>query len=189
MTPSSSIEMRTRSFWDIQSSAWSAWSAVVSSSRQWSGEWGGDLRPLWVRGGEGWWIMYRWKVKVETKEQRAGASERVYHTIHDSSSATWIVVLFRAWLDTIQSKLRSCIYFLFILYYPLLMLRRLSASTPIRYATTIRGFPFPTPCTEKQARQQPDPSPRRGLHKKSAMSQQHSTTYYAPCLLRYRRRP
>lgn len=92
-------------------------------------------------------------------------------------------------MDTIQSKLRSCIYFLFILYYPLLMLRRLSASTPIRYATTIRGFPFPTPCTEKQARQQPDPSPRRGLHKKSAMSQQHSTTYYAPCLLRYRRRP
>lgn len=52
--------------------------SMVSSSRQWSGECGGDLRPLWVRGGEGWWIMYRWKVKVEIKEQRAGASKRVY---------------------------------------------------------------------------------------------------------------
>lgn len=40
-------------------------------------------------------------------------------------------------------------------------------ATTLRYAILLfRGFPVPTPCTEKQARQQQDPSLRRGLHNK-----------------------
>lgn len=46
--------------------------------------------------------------------------------------------------------------------------------TPLARTTTLllsRGFPFPSPCTEKQARRRQDPSPRRGLQHKSVMFQ------------------
>lgn len=46
--------------------------------------------------------------------------------------------------------------------------------TPLARTTTLllsRGFPFPSPCTEKQARRRQDPSPRRGLEHKSVMFQ------------------
>lgn len=63
-----------------------------------------------------------------------------------------------SWIRSSQ-RLRSCIYFLlYPCYY---------ATLPLYYAILLfRGFPVPTPCTEKQARQQQDPSLRRGLHHK-----------------------
>lgn len=121
------------------------------------------------------------KWKVEIKEQSAGRPRGyIYHTdrffvwVMDSG-IVWSMVGY----DPVKAIHASTFY--------------LSCNTTLRYATLLRCYyqriPFSHSlyweASSTAARPQSSPWSRN----KSAMFQQHSTTYYGPCLLRYRRRP
>lgn len=84
----------------------------------------------------------------------------------------WWYSLEHSWVRSSQGYVYAS-----TLLYPAILPLYLSATTPYPATTLLlsRGFPFPTPCTEKQARRRQDPSPRRGLHQKSVMSQRNRT--------------